>query len=235
MTLHPDVAAEIQKLAPSAIVELYEVDLTALGDTVYYFHGGTNNLRQNVVWQGQTYMPWPVTASGFDYSGTGQLPRPKMMLSNKLGTITALLLSLNDCLGGKVTRRRTLVRFLDAVNFPGGINDDADPTAHLPEDVFFIDRKAREDFEAVEFELTAPYDVTGVKLPRRQIIRDLCPFKYRGAECGYAGDSYFDKNDAPVVDASADVCGKRLSSCKCRFGANSPLSFGGFPGSGDVS
>ena len=121
------------------------------------------------------------------------------------------------------------------MNFPGGVNPTADPTAHLPDDIFFIDRKAREDEEVVEFELAASYDVTGVKLPRRQIIRDLCPFKYRGAECGYAEDVYFDKNDAPVATLGQDVCGKRLSSCKCRFGANNPLPFGGFPGAGDIS
>lgn len=228
------LAAEIQKLAPSAQVVLFEVDMSALGGDIYHFHGGTNELRQPVVWQGQTYTPWAVVATGFDVSGQGKLARPKLALANTQGTITALILSFGECLGAKVTRRRTLVKFLDAANFPGGVNPTADPDAHFPDDVFYIDRRARED-EIVEFELTASYDVTGVKLPRRQIIRSICTWKYRGPECGYVGSEYFDKGDNPVESAAADVCGKRLSSCKCRFGENNPLPFGGFPGSGDIS
>jgi lambda family phage minor tail protein L len=39
----------------------------------------------------------------------------------------------------------------------------------------------------------------------------------------------FDVNDVPVTDPALDVCGKRLSSCKCRFGATNVLNFGSFP------
>lgn len=235
MTLNPSVAAEIQKLSPSALLELFEIDMTALGDTVYYFHGGTNKLQQAVVWQGNTYMPWAVQASGFDFSTNGQLPRPKLALGNVNGTITAMVLALNDCVGAKVTRRRTMARFLDEVNFPGGVNPTADPTAYLPDDIFYIDRKSNEDNEAVEFELTASYDVTGVQLPRRPIVQNICPWKYRGAECGYTGTDYFLADDTPTVLSTEDTCGKRLSSCKARFGESEELPFGGFPGSGLVT
>ncbi len=190
------IQAEIQKLQPSAYVEMFEVDLTALGDTVYRFHAGTNALTQPVTWQGQVYQPWPAQATGFDYNVSGQIPRPKLTLANTSGTITALVLLLNDCVGGKVTRKRTLAKFLDAVNFADG-NPSADPDAHLPDEVFFIDRKASETKDAVDFELTAAFDVTGVQLPRRQIIQNLCPWKYRSAECGYTGP--------PVADPADDT------------------------------
>ena len=235
MTINPSIAAEIQKLSPSALVELFEIDMTALGDTFYYFHGGTNGLQQSVVWQTKTYMPWPVQASGFDFSSNGQVPRPKMSLGNVNGTITAMVLSLNDCVGAKVTRRRTMVRYLDAVNFPGSVNPTADATAYLPDDIYYIDRKSREDRSIVEFELTTSYDMNGVLLPRRQIVQNICPFKYRGAECGYTGTNYYLADDTPTTFANKDACGKRLSSCKARFGANNELPFGGFPGSGLVT
>lgn len=235
MTLNPSIAAELQKLNPSAMVELFEIDMTALGDSIYYFHGGTNQLQQSVVWQGNTYMPWAVQASGFDFSTNGQLPRPKLALGNVNGTITAMVLALNDCVGAKVTRRRTMVRYLDAVNFPGGVNSNADPTAYLPDDIFYIDRKAREDRTVVEFELTTSYDVAGVQLPRRVIVQNICPFKYRGGECGYTGTNYFLSDDTSTALASDDTCGKRLSSCKARFGETEELPFGGFPGSGLVT
>ena len=87
----------------------------------------------------------------------------------------------------------------------------------------------------IEWELTAPYDLVGVKLPRRQCIQNVCVWKYRGTECNYTGTLYFDKNDAPVQTAQLDVCGKRLNSCKIRWAAtdkSTPLPFGGFPAVG---
>ncbi|MBL0319634.1 MAG: phage minor tail protein L [Alphaproteobacteria bacterium] len=226
------ITSEIQKLAPSAVMEMFEVDLTELGGTIYRFHAGSNGLSEALVWQGETYSAWPCTASGFDYSTNGQLPRPKISLANAMGTITALILAHDDMVGGKVTRKRTLARYLDAVNFDGGVNPDADDTAEFPDDIFYIDRKVTENKLVCEFELTSAFDVTGIKLPRRQIIQGLCPFLYRGGECGYVGTDYFKVDDSSTTDSSLDVCGKRLNSCKLRFGATSELPFGGFPGAG---
>jgi lambda family phage minor tail protein L len=172
--------------------------------------------------------------SGFEFSAGGQLPRPQMVVSNVTGAITALVLAYNDLLGAKVTRKRTMTKYLDAVNFIGGVNPNADPDAEFNDDIFFIERKTTENNQAVSFELSASFDVQGVKLPRRQIIQNICPWKYRGAECGYTGTNYFDSNDNSVASSSLDVCGKRLSSCELRFGTNLELPFGGFPAAGLV-
>lgn len=227
--------ADIQSLNPSAIIEVFQIDLTALGDTTYYFHAGTNQLQQNLVWQGQTYQAWPALAKGFDLSTSGASPRPKLVIGNSLGTITALCIAYQDCVGGKVTRKRTLLKYLDAVNFPGGVNASADPSAELPDDIFFINRKNSETNSAVEFDLAAAHDVAGVQLPGRQIIQNLCPWRYRGGECGYAGTDYFNEQDVSVPSAGQDVCSKRLTGCKARFGENEELPFGGFPGAGLIS
>jgi lambda family phage minor tail protein L len=224
------IESEIQKLEPSAIIELFELDATSLGGDVVRFHAGTNELRQNVVWNGNTYTRYPVEATGFDFTGDGTIPRPKLRVSNALSAISALLLTYNDLLGAKVTRKRTLAKFLDAVNFTGGVNASADPTAAFPDDIFVIDRKTTENRELVEFELTTSFDLAGVQLPRRQIVQNVCAWKYRGAECSYAGTNYFTAADVATVVASQDVCGKRISSCKARFGDSAELPFGGFPG-----
>lgn len=179
------ITVEIQKLEPSAIIELFELDGTAFGGDLLRFHAGTNQLRQSIVWQGNTYTPFPLQATGFDYSGNGQLPRPKMVVSNVSGAITLLVLTYDDLLGAKVTRKRTLAKYLDAVNFPGATNPAADPTAEFGDEIFFIDRKVTENRDIVEFELAAAFDVAGVRLPRRQIIQNICTWKYRGGECGW--------------------------------------------------
>lgn len=226
------ITSEIQKFNPSAIMELFVVDLTSLGGSTYYFHAGKNGLNSNVVWQGNTYFPYPVVATGFDYSTNGQLPRPKMVFSNVTGTITALVLQYADIVGAKITRKRTLAKYLDAINFTGSVNANADATAEFPDEIYYIDRKTTENKNIVEFELAAAFDVTGVQLPRRQIIQNVCVWQYRGAECGYAGTNYFDANDNAVGGSGHDICGKRLSSCKARFGEYAELPFGGFPAAG---
>lgn len=232
MTTPQTITSEIQKLEPSAIIELFEMDATAFGGDLLRFHAGTNGLRQNLVWQGNTYTAFPIQASGFDMSGNGQLPRPKLQVANVTGAITLLVLTYDDLLGAKITRKRTLAKYLDAVNYPGGTNPMADAMAEFPDDVFFIDRKVTETRDLVEFELAAAFDVAGVQLPRRQIIQNVCVWRYRGSECGYTGTNYFDANDVAVGSAGLDVCGKRLASCKARFGQNNPLPFGSFPAAG---
>lgn len=232
MTLPTTIASEIQKLAPSSIIEMFEIDATVLGGTLYRFHPGKNGLVSNLVWQGNTYSAFPIEATGFEWNGRGQLPRPTLRVSNVLGTMTALVLQFDDLSGVKVTRIRTLQKYLDAVNFPGSTNPTADPTAEFARDVYFVDRKSIETREMVEFELSAALDLAGVALPRRQIIQNYCPWKYRSAECGYTGTSYFDTNDNPVSSAAQDVCGKRLSSCRARFGQYAVLPYGGFPAAG---
>lgn len=230
--MNEDIAVELQKLEPSAIIEVFQLDASSFGGDIYYFHAGTNNLTQNITWQGQEYVAYPIQITGFDFSAGGQLPRPKLVASNVTGIITALVLAYKDLLGAKVTRKRTMMKYLDGINFAGGVNPTEDQTAEFPNDIYYIEHKVSENKQLVEFELAASFDVQGVKLPRRQIIQNICPWKYRGAECSYAGTNYFDKNDNPVGSLSLDVCGKRLSSCEVRFGKSNELPYGGFSGAG---
>jgi len=230
------VGEELNKLAPSAIIELFELDGTAssIGDTtVRRFHAGcSENINADIVWNGLAYERYPIAADGFEYSGQGQMPRPQISVSNSLSLVTTLMLAYNDLIGAKVTRIRTLKKYLDAVNFSSGVNANADPYAEFAREIFTIDRKVVENREIVTFELGASFDVAGVKLPRRQIIQNICPWVYRGEGCGYTGTNYFNHDDEVVASASKDVCGHRLTSCKARFGANAELPYGGFPSAG---
>lgn len=230
MTTPESIVSEIQKVDPSAIIELFVLDATSVGAGTFRFHAGTNGLSQNIIWQGETYVRYPVEVTGFEFTGAGQIPRPKMIVSNFLSTITALLLTYQDLLGVKVTRKRTLKKYLDAGNFPGGVNASADPSAEFPDDIYFIDRKSNENRLVVEFELASSMDLIGVQLPRRVIIQNACTWRYRGPDCGYTGDDYFTVADQPTDDVNQDVCGKKLRSCKLRFGESRQLPFGAFPG-----
>jgi len=229
------VGEELNKLAPSAVIELFELDGTASSigvSQVYRFHAGVNEqISGDVIWNGQTYQRYPVDATGFNYEGGGTLPRPTLTVSNVLSLMTTLILEHNDLVGSKVTRIRTLKKYLDSANFNDG-NETADPYAEFPREIYTIDRKTAENREFVSFELAASFDVAGVKLPRRQIIQNVCPWTYKGEGCGYTGTNYFDIDDNAVTSAAQDVCSHRLSGCKKRFGDNAQLPYGGFPSAG---
>jgi lambda family phage minor tail protein L len=229
------LASALQEIAPGAVVELFQLELNASQHGVnatYYFHAGVNAVGGNVVWAGQTYQPLPLEAEGFEWSGQGSLPRPKLRVANILGTITSILVSLPDGLdGAKVTRIRTLGRYLDAVNFLDAVNPTADPQAEWPREIYYVDRKATETRDIVEFELASAFDLAGVRAPKRQCVT-RCQWKYRSTECGYTGTNYFNVLDQSVLSAGQDVCGKRVDSCKLRFGQEAELPYGGYPGIG---
>lgn len=227
------IAEDLQSLTPGNMVVLYELDLTVIGGTdTLYFHPGVNALGANVVWDGQTYSRFPIEASGFERSGSGSLPRPRMTVANLDGLMGQAARELGGLEGAKLTRTRTFLKYLDAVNFEGGVNPHADPSQYIERDVWYVARKVSDNRIMLEYELAANFDLAGIKLPRRQVIQNVCPWRYRSAECSYNGAPVADIRDAPVSTMAEDRCGKRLSSCKLRFGANNPLPFGGFPGAG---
>ena len=241
---------ELSVLAPSAIIELFELhlDSTLHGSTdIYRWHNGCNAaVTGDITWRSQAYSRQPVEATGFESSvGKGTLPRPTLTISNmtdmnitdlvNVAGITALLLFVNKTtpgndLGGAIVKRiRTLKKYIDG-------ESGADPYAEFPQEIWYVDRKASESRDLVSFELASKFDLPGVNLPRRQIVASVCQWAYKGDGCGYNGTNYFNVNDDPV-EASADKCGKKLTSCKLRFegtGQDGILRFGGFPGAGLV-
>ncbi len=207
MSLDP-IISDLQKSNPSAIIELFELELDSAlhgATTVYRFHAGSSlNLNGKVIWQGNEYLRYPVEASGFAFQ-KGQLPRPQITISNALSLISAVMLEVNlitagnDLTGAKVTRIRTLAKFLDADNFASfGLIvqenssdyialEDSDLIAQesvppgtpanneFPREIYYIDRKSEENRNIVTFELASVTDLAGIRLPKRQCTRDLFP------------------------------------------------------------
>ena len=186
MTVNSSIFSDLQKINPSAIIELFTLQLSSSlhgATTIYRFHAGSNlNANGRIVWNSNEYLRFPIEVTGFAFQ-KGQLPRPKMRISNATGLISAILLTVNetttgnDLTGATVTRIRTLAKFLDAVNFPGNTTPlgTPDANAEFPQEVYAIDRKGSENREIVEFELAAPTDLAGVRIPKRQCTRSIFP------------------------------------------------------------
>ncbi|CAJ2920123.1 phage minor tail protein L [Burkholderia pseudomallei] len=219
------IAADVQQLDPGDRVELYEVDLTHLGGDVLRYHA---HLQSGPIrWGGNDYQPWPISASGFARSGGQAQPSPTLVLSNVDGSLSALCVAFEDMVGARVKRLWTLARYLDG-------QPDANPEEVTAVELWKIEQRTEETPVSVTFKLSSALDFTGVQLPARQVQAPLCNFDYRDPAmgCSWQGVMFFDKHDNPVDDPALDVCSKRLSGCKCRFGEHAILPWGGFPSAG---
>tara|TARA_R100000388_G_scaffold37656_1_gene29170 strand:- start:6491 stop:7426 length:936 start_codon:yes stop_codon:yes gene_type:complete len=242
------VFEDLNTFAPDKIIELFEITFSSavasvVGVSKYYFHGGLNEgFTGNVVFNSNTYTAIPIKADGFERTSQGSIPRPTITIANLNGTISTLLKVVNtaqhptnpsqtaqfpgnDLGNSEVRRITTLKKYLDG-------EPNADVNARFPDEIFLIDRKVSETRDVVQFELISQMDQQNKKIPKRQCIANVCQWVYRSSECSYTGTNYFDVNDQAVSGASNDVCGKRLSSCKARFGPFTPLPYGSFPSVG---
>lgn len=177
----PIPTSELQTLSPISIIELYRLELnTALhgSNQVFRFHAGTNQLGNAIIWQNVTYDKYPIKAEGFEYTGSGTLPRPTLTISNLFGFVSGLLIDTNkvseknDLGGAKIVRRRVLASSIDDANFIDGTNIFGTPNSNeLPQEIYFIDRKVVENRDIVQFECVSSLDLQGVKSPKRQVTR----------------------------------------------------------------
>lgn len=208
--------SELQTLSPGALVVLFEVDATAVGGSVTRWSPNLNRLGNNVVFGGNTYTAYPVDASGFAKNTDDALPRPILTVANLNGAVSAMCRTYQDLVGATVTRRMTLEKYLDAVNFPGGVNPTAGAYEYPPE-TWVIERKASDNKKEVEFELVASCDATGLRLPARKMQANTCSWTKMNDSMG---------GNCPYVA----TCPHTLTACKTNFGTTVDLPFGGFPG-----
>ncbi|PHI29683.1 phage minor tail protein L [Budvicia aquatica] len=215
------------KIEQDVLLSLYELDLTHIGGDLFRFHDGVNELKQSIIWQGKAYQPYPIQAKGFEASGQGTSNRPTLTVANITGLVTGLMQDFDELVGAIITRHQMYMQYLDDENFVEG-NPQADPTQELVSR-YVIERMGSLTADFATFELALPCESDGALLPARTIIADTCSWLYRSAECGYTGPAVADEFDNPTKESDCDKCGRRLVSCKLRFGRSNPLPFGGFP------
>ena len=196
--------AELSKINPSSIIELFELQLTVglhipSGNpqslpTVYRFHAGANlNNFGEIKYQNQSYQRVVVKTEGFERKSTGVISRPLMTFANLGGVVrnpsTGLTITMsdflqqvnavtpqNDLIDAVVTRKMPLASALDNDNFASGTNPFGTPsTNRLRDEIYVIDRKAVENRQVVQFELTAAHDLENRLIPQRVVTRDLFP------------------------------------------------------------
>lgn len=193
------IGADIQVLTLPRLVDLWKLDASAeeLGGDVLYWHN--YDFNGFVVRGGQVYTRFPIEVEGFERTTGGNLPRPRLRVSNIGSAISSILRVSGDLVGARVTRIRTFSKYLD-----GEVDEDS--TEVLQTEVWVINQKLAETASMVEFELAAICDVEGVMLPREQVSASGCRHIYRGGDgCPYAGDPVSRKDGTPFVGPLNDA------------------------------
>jgi len=203
---------DLSSLNPSALVEMFEIDLTSIilnsntespdSQKIFRFHNNVKLTTSSIWFQNKEYLAIPIQAEGFEINGKGALPTPRLRLAvsedltDSLTLLRQRINDLGDLVGAKVTRKRTLAKYLDARNFDGtdfivdssiayGPQNLSGGQLEFAPDVFYIDRKAQESRSVIEFELASILDVEGVQLPSRLVVSNRCIWQYRGEGCCY--------------------------------------------------
>ena len=239
------IIKDVQSLAISSeIVEVYELQVSQDPDQYIYFTNmyyddttstkikirdreGGNTIRE--------YHVIPASLTGLEFKSGGPLPQPKLKIANVLRTADNTSLAgvlgtakYEDILGFKFYRRRTLKKYLY------NVDTSSDPAVEFTSDMYYLDRIDNENPREVTFTLVSPFDLSGVTLPRRTIIGNMCPWEYQGA-----GDhlNNWEKKGGCTWNAESKV---NINGAEHRVFANvddeyvvpSTLSFTDDPGSG---
>ena len=190
------------------VVELFELDLRdleavdAASQERYYFTNQVLPDGSKIKWRRNdnasststvTYEPLPIAATNFERTTKGQIPTPELTVSNIFGAWSELVEDLDDLIGARIVRRRTLFKHLVG-------QSSENLNSYFPSDIFYIERKIREDNVSITFQLASPLDLEGLQLPKRIITQNYCVWKYRGAECGYSGPPVADAFNGDLAD-----------------------------------
>ena len=230
------IATDTQSLNQDTVVTMFQIDASKVGEGTLYF-SPTSIGGQSVRFGGQEYKPLPIEAKGFEWSGSGTLPRPTLTMVAKDLVFLSMVINSGDLVGCPVTRLRTYRKYLD---------DGATPNsqAMFQPDNYVIERKSSQKRTMLQFELSVKMDQQGLMLPARQVLRDSCTHRFRywangrwnynGVTCPYAGAAMYEPNGNVTFDPTKAKCGKRLSDCKKHIGAYATLPFYGYPGVGRI-
>jgi lambda family phage minor tail protein L len=172
---------------------------------------------RSTTWLGETWGHLDAKTSGFESNGR-TLPKPKISIANIQNSIGALVQLYDDLLGATLWRYRTLESYLQIGS-----------AELLQVEPWTIQQKTTHNNLTIEWELSA-LDLENRYCPGRAYRSGYCGSQYRSPECGYTGPPVADINDVYTGFMTLDNCGRKLGSCKLRFGANSELPIDYFPG-----
>jgi len=203
MPITTKVSKDLLDLEPAAVLEFYKIfyDTANEPDSFFPFHPCSNGLQGKIVLNSVAYVPLAVEVEDFETNIFNRISRPKIRISNEGTMISQILRRKNDFKFAKLERTKISVKYIDDVNFEGGVNPYgvADPYAAISTDSYVISQKLQENKSLVEFELTAPFDLENFTIPGRLVVGRYCYWQYRGLGCNYFGAPVCKEDNTPFT------------------------------------
>lgn len=158
------------------------------------------NNTENIQFKGNTYIAFPFHLADVNKNQT-DLPNVKLSVSNVTRTIQRMAETNKGFTGADV-----IIRVVNT-----SIPDVCELEEH------FVITGAQANAEWMEFTLGTDFSFNR-RFPLIRVMKDFCPFKFKGIQCGYKGD--------------ASECNKTLARCRelgnsTRFGGEPTIPQGG--------
>lgn len=220
MPINDKISRDLIDIEPTAILEFYQLYYDTINEPTNFFafHPCSLGLTRGITLDGQAYLPLAVEVDDFETNIFNRISRPRIRIGNENLVISDILRKKNDFKNAKITRKKIFIKYIDDVNFDGGVNPFglADPNAEISSEAFVISQKLQENKNYVEFELTAPFDLENFHIPGRLILGRYCYWQYRGMGCNYFGRPICQENNAPFTyiptGNAPDVLGSGFNS-----------------------
>lgn len=166
-------------------------------------YDGVNDLLltshdQNVTFDGDEYLKFPITHDTLSENSSGEIEQ----VSVRIGNVTREIQSYIETYDWRGKRVTVTMVFLDQL---------ADVDAKLS-NVYYIDNYSADE-KVVSVTLNTKLDVLDVQIPRGSYMRNICRWRFKSTECGYAG--------------AESMCNKTKQDC--RDNKDNVLRFGAFP------
>lgn len=203
------ITTDLQSQSVSdALIELYELELSST--STLYFHPGVDDGLDDIVYDGNTYIALPLILDGIEANSDGATNRPTLTVANVTNIFKAALsdegFDFEELIGKKITRRQTLEKYL------------VNAAYEFPRKVYLLDRISSQNNVLVSFELSAPFDVSGIRLPNRVVVGKYCSWLYQGYDTARKGgctwtetstlnyngtnyEAFFDVDDRPLIES----------------------------------
>lgn len=138
------------------------------------------------------YLSIAISFTGVEYRSEGAFARPRVQVANVFSVFKdAIGCEPDDLLGYRITRRQVLESaLLTSGDYPG---TDSKPFEY-PRQVYVFEKVEGRNAGTISFELTAPFDLSGIEVPYRKIASNACSWPYQGEATG-KGACYWTNNN----------------------------------------
>ena len=188
----PTIESKLTVLHSSdGLVDLYTLDTSNLGGSVYHFSPQCYSDGSFLTWGGQAFTLLPIGIDSLEQKAMStDLPQPQLTLSNVGGPLLSAVVALGDLVGATLTHWKTYVSYLDGQANP-------DTTEFWGPEVFTIFQKTNHTNQSITWTLASPLDRPGFMFPIRQYL------KYANVNPG--DGIYFPGISAIRIDQSASM------------------------------